>query len=63
MTRPEIERIEALAIDVAKRASGFASRGSAIFNGAIMAEELLTIAINIRNLAPALSNGDRGGAA
>lgn len=59
MTRPEIERIEALAIDVAKRASGFAARGSVIFNGSIMAEELLAIAIRIRNLAPEVSNGDQ----
>ena len=61
MTRPEIERISELAIEVARRASGFAARGSAIFNGAILAEELLDVAIKIRNLAPetiAVTNGE-----
>jgi hypothetical protein len=60
MNRPELERIEELALEVARRAAGFASRGSAIFNGSILAEELLGVAVKIRNLGARaeLSNGD-----
>lgn len=50
MTQQEIEAISELAQTIARRASGFASRGSLIFNGSIMAEELLNVAIAIRGL-------------
>lgn len=52
MTQQEIDAIADLSQAVAQRASGFAYRGSAIFNGSILAEELLDVAIKIRNLAP-----------
>ncbi|MCK1281494.1 hypothetical protein IVB46_40380 [Bradyrhizobium sp. 61] len=50
MKLSEAWAIEALAQSVATRASGFAARGTSIFNGAIVAEELLDIALKIRGL-------------
>lgn len=52
MTQQEINAIIDLAEAISKRSSGFAARRGAIFDGLIVADELLDVAIKIRSLAP-----------